>query len=151
MDMRTQGRWSVIGWLFLSRARSFGMQALILSPAQRQSSLWVHGKVKTTSLHWGKREDLMEYLFLFHPSVFLGTSSMEKCGNWGSAVICHVGLEPPAFPLRVCEGCLFPGYWSCQGQNSVRASWSCHLQLYIRSRLWCRFWCQELFWNNWRK
>lgn len=48
---------TIFHWLaFISRARSFRMQALILSPAQRQSSLWVHGKVKTTSHHSGKRK-----------------------------------------------------------------------------------------------
>lgn len=74
---------------------------------------------------------------------------MAKCGNWGSAVICQVGSEPPAILLRVCEGCLFPRYWNCQGQDSMKEPLGLVTFGYALDQ-GCdgRFWCQELLLNT---
>lgn len=88
-------------------------------------------------------------LFLFHPSLFLRTPSMAKCGNWGSTVICQVGPEAPAILLWVCEGCLFPRYWSCQGQDSMKEPLGLVTFGYVLDPgSDGRFWCQEPLCDN---
>lgn len=101
VDIRALGTWS-----FISRVRSF----------ERLHSFVPSSKAKFMArLQWPfviqeKERFGRTALFLFHPSLFPRIPSMEKCVNWGCAVICQVGPEPPAVLLPVSAGCLFPAY-----------------------------------------
>lgn len=89
---------------FISRVGSFGKPGtnFVLSPSRAP------GEVTVTSHRSAKGGFDGTDLFLFQPSLFPRTPSVAERGNWGSAVTCQVGPEPPAIPLRGCEGCLPP-------------------------------------------
>jgi len=85
-----------------------------------------------------KKKDLMEQIYFCSIQLYF-----QGHHPWQSVVIGDLQWYVKSdrslqqFYLRACEGCLFPQILELPGSGlNERTSWSCHLCLRIRSRLW---------------
>ena len=127
-----------IGHLLFPEWEALKSPSLISSLALRQSSSWARSKVRMTSHHSGKKKDLMEQIYFCSIQLYF-----QGHHPWQSVVIGDLQWYVKSdrslqqFYLRACEGCLFPQILELPGSGlNERTSWSCHLWLRIRSRLW---------------
>lgn len=129
----------IFHWLsFISRVRSFEIPVTNFVSSSKAEFFLSSRQGQNDLSSFRKKKDLMEQIYFCSIQLYF-----QGHHPWQSVVIGDLQWYVKSdrslqqFYLRACEGCLFPQILELPGSGlNERTSWSCHLCLRIRSRLW---------------